>query len=391
MTDNDAIKLFCTEWLLQNECSRGGDCIFIHANMRDVSLVDELSEDEVFVKGTFNHGWQKKVKHKRGRQKNKNFRNKDNNVSNKYNMRSNHRVNRQNETNPPSTSSTSSSTAPSSSTGACKKILNGNRKYPQFTSNTSESEDENSKNLPNLQHTRNKNWINSCEFVPRNNNAVVSSEAMKSDTNSSTAAAKCAVVSKQEKRESDVAGALANSHEKVCGICFETIMEKVPFERRFGILPNCNHCFCLACIRKWRQAKQFENNIIRACPECRVTSDFVCPSTYWVETEEAKEKLINNYKQALSRKDCKYFRKGSGSCPFGNKCFYLHALNNGTKIDVGPPPSQRFESELFDEFDDWDLLQKLVFHFNEMLDYSDSDDDDEGFIFWDSDDELCYF
>ena len=39
---------------------------------------------------------------------------------------------------------------------------------------------------------------------------------------------------------------------------------------RFGILPNCNHCFCLSCIRKWRQAKQFEHKIIRACPECRL-------------------------------------------------------------------------------------------------------------------------
>ncbi len=38
---------------------------------------------------------------------------------------------------------------------------------------------------------------------------------------------------------------------------------------RFGILPSCTHCFCLPCIRKWRQAKQFEHKIIRACPECR--------------------------------------------------------------------------------------------------------------------------
>jgi E3 ubiquitin-protein ligase makorin len=37
----------------------------------------------------------------------------------------------------------------------------------------------------------------------------------------------------------------------------------------------------------------------RACPECRVTSDFVCPSMYWVDTKEEKEKLIKDYKSAL--------------------------------------------------------------------------------------------
>lgn len=57
--------------------------------------------------------------------------------------------------------------------------------------------------------------------------------------------------------------AVARSKEKSCGVCFEVIMEKTSSEQRFGILPNCNHCFCLGCIRKWRQARQFENKIIR--------------------------------------------------------------------------------------------------------------------------------
>lgn len=40
-------------------------------------------------------------------------------------------------------------------------------------------------------------------------------------------------------------------------------------------------------------------------------------------------------------KDCKYFKSGRGKCPFGNKCFYLHAYPDGTKADVGPPLRQR--------------------------------------------------
>jgi E3 ubiquitin-protein ligase makorin len=28
-------------------------------------------------------------------------------------------------------------------------------------------------------------------------------------------------------------------------------------------------------------------------------------------------------------KECKYFNKGVGECPFGNKCFYKHADKDG--------------------------------------------------------------
>ncbi|KAG8226696.1 hypothetical protein J437_LFUL005512 [Ladona fulva] len=146
---------------------------------------------------------------------------------------------------------------------------------------------------------------------------------------------------KRHERDMELSFAIQRSKDKACGICFEVIMEKANGEQKFGILPNCNHSFCLSCIRKWRQAKHFDNKIIRACPECRVSSDFVCPSIYWVESKEDKEKLIVDYKEALSAKDCKYFLKGRGKCPFGNKCFYKHAYPDGTKADVGPPVRQR--------------------------------------------------
>lgn len=138
-------------------------------------------------------------------------------------------------------------------------------------------------------------------------------------------------------KEMEIAFSIQRSKEKTCGICFDVVWEKVGKEQRFGILPNCNHCFCLECIRTWRQAKQFDNKIIRACPECRVCSDFVCPSSFWVDSKDEKDKLILKYKNALSEKDCKYFKKGSGTCPFGNKCFYRHCLVDGKKVDVGEP------------------------------------------------------
>lgn len=192
---------------------------------------------------------------------------------------------------------------------------------------------------------------------------------------------------KQHEIDMELSFAIQRSRDKTCGVCFEIIMEKSSNEQRFGILPNCNHCFCLSCIRKWRQAKQFENKIIRSCPECRVSSDFVCPSAYWVDTKDEKEKLIVEYKGALSSKDCKYFNKGQGKCPFGNKCFYLHALPDGTKTDVGPPARQAGNGDV-----DLDFLQQLIlWNFLEERDnrwiYMD-DQDEVVVLFSDSDDSV---
>ena len=78
----------------------------------------------------------------------------------------------------------------------------------------------------------------------------------------------------------------------------------------------------------------------RACPECRQTSDYICPSRYWVDTKEEKDKLLSNYKLELNKKECKYYDKGNGECPFGNKCFYRHEDKNGKIVDVGPPSAQ---------------------------------------------------
>ncbi|XP_065349556.1 probable E3 ubiquitin-protein ligase makorin-1 [Cloeon dipterum] len=184
---------------------------------------------------------------------------------------------------------------------------------------------------------------------------------------------------KQHEKDMELSFAVARSKDKMCGICFETIVEKSPREQRFGILPNCNHCFCLNCIRTWRQAKNFENNITRGCPECRTASDFVCPSVYWVETKEEKDKLINDYKLAMQNKDCKYFKRGEGKCPFGNKCFYQHNLPNGTHVDVGPPTRARRrngadgEVDLMQHIILWDFLDEHDSHFF-YLDELDLDD-----------------
>ncbi|KAG9508606.1 E3 ubiquitin-protein ligase makorin-1 [Fragariocoptes setiger] len=189
---------------------------------------------------------------------------------------------------------------------------------------------------------------------------------------------------KDHEREMELSFAIQRSIDKVCGICMDTVIEKEAITaRRFGILEKCNHVFCLDCIRKWRGTKQFESRTIRACPECRVSSDFVVPSKYWVQDQDDKDKLIQDYKNALSSKPCKYFDQGRSECPFAGSCFYKHAYPDGRPADLGVPKPRRDNSlrnhvssvtnyimlSLFDPADDewldgWSLR-------------SDSDEDDE--------------
>ncbi|CAL8117437.1 unnamed protein product [Orchesella dallaii] len=210
----------------------------------------------------------------------------------------------------------------------------------------------------------------------------------------------------QHEKDMELSFAVARSIDKICGICYEKVMSKnPPGEQRFGILPSCAHCYCLSCIRRWRQARQFDNKIIRACPECRVTSDFVCPSRYWVDSKEEKEKLIESYKVALSKKPCRYYRNGEGQCPFGNKCFYLHALPNGTVVDVGPPrrisgAQGRVRTtaqtlSIWEYIEEWEMQWLDIEDFMGMFDSDttsefslpdmddDLDGDDELFLDWD--------
>ncbi|XP_037070563.1 probable E3 ubiquitin-protein ligase makorin-1 [Pollicipes pollicipes] len=142
---------------------------------------------------------------------------------------------------------------------------------------------------------------------------------------------------------------MAKSIDKMCGICMEVVVEKKELSaRRFGILPSCSHCFCVACIRQWRSSSQFEAKVTRGCPECRVHSDFICPSRYWVDDSEEKTKLINDYIKSCSNKPCKHFNEGRGECPFGNKCFYRHTYPDGRQAELGPPRRRRRQNHLIE-------------------------------------------
>ncbi|XP_039257609.2 putative E3 ubiquitin-protein ligase makorin-1 [Styela clava] len=160
---------------------------------------------------------------------------------------------------------------------------------------------------------------------------------------------------------------VAQSCEVTCGICMEVVWEKKEKrERKFGILENCSHAFCLDCIRKWRSAKSFNNTVVKACPECRVSSSFVTPSDDWVSDKEEKKKLIEGYKDHLSKKSCKHFDQGRGKCPFGANCFYLHAYPDGTKQDRSKIPKRARNAEgrlqTFDSSTIWEFIEERHDH-----------------------------
>jgi len=67
---------------------------------------------------------------------------------------------------------------------------------------------------------------------------------------------------------------------------------------------------------------------------------------------------------ACSQKACKYFDQGRGECPFNEKCFYLHALPDGSI--ASPRPVRRRQRQNADGEIDvvrhlmlWDVIQEI--------------------------------
>ncbi|XP_039604569.1 makorin, ring finger protein, 4 isoform X1 [Polypterus senegalus] len=125
------------------------------------------------------------------------------------------------------------------------------------------------------------------------------------------------------------AEAYERSKDVTCGICMDKVYEKpAPDDRCFGILPNCNHAFCLSCIVTWRKTKDFQAEVIKSCPQCRVKSTYYIPYKYWVSDPVQKQNLISNFKERSGKIKCKFFTR-HGCCPFKSECIYLHEMPQG--------------------------------------------------------------
>ncbi|XP_061342992.1 E3 ubiquitin-protein ligase makorin-like [Gastrolobium bilobum] len=158
--------------------------------------------------------------------------------------------------------------------------------------------------------------------------------------------------------------ALKDSQEIECNVCLERVLSKPkPSECKFGLLPECDHAFCLSCIRNWRNSAptagmDVNNNAstVRTCPVCRKLSYFVIPSGIWYSTKEEKQEITDNYKANCKLIDCKHFNFGNGNCPFGTTCFYKHTVKPGSYMWIHdrPPPQRRPNN--FDMYDMLDML-----------------------------------
>lgn len=97
---------------------------------------------------------------------------------------------------------------------------------------------------------------------------------------------------------------LKHSQEIECSVCLERVLSKTTAaERKFGILFECDHPFCISCIRNWRSGTPSSgvdiNSTFRTCPICRKLSYFVIPSVTWFSTKEEKQIILDSYKAKL--------------------------------------------------------------------------------------------
>jgi hypothetical protein len=97
--------------------------------------------------------------------------------------------------------------------------------------------------------------------------------------------------------------------DEECCICLEKVIAS---NRQFGVLDNCDHTFCLKCIRGWRSTydKRISKHHYRTCPICRRNSYLVIPSDHVVKSGPEKDDLIQEYKDILKSIPCKHFNKG---------------------------------------------------------------------------------
>eukprot|EP00002_Diphylleia_rotans_P017593 TRINITY_DN3412_c0_g1_i1.p1 TRINITY_DN3412_c0_g1~~TRINITY_DN3412_c0_g1_i1.p1 ORF type:complete len:968 (+),score=164.65 TRINITY_DN3412_c0_g1_i1:99-3002(+) len=112
------------------------------------------------------------------------------------------------------------------------------------------------------------------------------------------------------------------TRESKCCICHQR-----PFDlrRKFGLMNNCNHPFCLDCIRDHRGRSDSTGYSAKACPVCGVDSQFVVPSDRFVQNPSRKERYIESYRSKLSAIPCRYYESDQ-ACPFGASCFYAHRM-----------------------------------------------------------------
>ncbi|XP_026223695.1 makorin, ring finger protein, 4 isoform X2 [Anabas testudineus] len=173
--------------------------------------------------------------------------------------------------------------------------------------------------------------------------------------------------------------AFLQSKNVTCGICMDKVYEKTdPRNHVFGILPNCNHSFCLQCIMTWRKTRDLGPDVVKSCPQCRVKSAFYVPNKLWVEGQE-KESVVAAFKEKFSKKSCSYYSRYR-CCPFKADCLYRHDKPARSRSVLYPTEDDDDDDDLADVYNGVDLLNFFIAM--TLLSGEDDDDDDFDFPFY---------
>ncbi|KAK7878507.1 hypothetical protein WMY93_030343 [Mugilogobius chulae] len=158
--------------------------------------------------------------------------------------------------------------------------------------------------------------------------------------------------------------AFLRSKDLVCGICMDKIYEKPELsDRKFGILSNCTHIFCLKCIKTWRKTRELTANVVKSCPQCRVKSGFYVPHEFWVEGKE-KEAVLAAFKKRFSKKTCGFYLR-QGRCPFKSDCLYRHDKTLSRPLEISEDTEDLYTSDVLS------FLLAMA-----LIDSDEEDDDD---------------
>jgi len=189
----------------------------------------------------------------------------------------------------------------------------------------------------------------------------------------------------------------------ICGICLEDVSAMMNGRsknnnKKFGLLSNCPHVFCLDCLMQWRTQKKHKTDDRRGCPTCRTVSQYTVPSAHFAASGPAKDRIVARFKASRAVQPCKNFDGSLGSCPFGKDCFYRHADANGNctkekdqgmqelhdaRVAARGEQQSRSSLSLEDELLELEFLRYYLNNFVMAgVDNSDDDSDENSLLHW---------
>ncbi|KAL6630276.1 hypothetical protein U3516DRAFT_845671 [Neocallimastix sp. 'constans'] len=86
---------------------------------------------------------------------------------------------------------------------------------------------------------------------------------------------------------------------------------------------ECDHVFCLDCIKVWRRTDSVSRELNRKCPICQKVSLHFIPSDIYCHSGPLKSHIIERFRGRCSRIPCRFYEKrgpyNTHNCPFGNE------------------------------------------------------------------------